>query len=65
MIDIPMEDVKSSSAVVATFDAAQFLKDLTTRAGVYRMLDKHDTVMYVGKAKNLKNGCQATLEKQG
>ena len=60
-----MEDVKSSSAVVATFDAAQFLKDLTTRAGVYRMLDKHDTVMYVGKAKNLKKRVSSYFRKTG
>jgi len=37
------------------FDIAAFLKELTTRPGVYRMIDANGTVMYVGKAKNLKN----------
>jgi excinuclease ABC subunit C len=36
------------------FDAAAFLSDLTTRPGVYRMLDGDAQVIYVGKARNLK-----------
>ena len=36
------------------FDAAAFLKTLTSRPGVYRMLDDHGDVIYVGKARNLK-----------
>ncbi len=40
------------------------LKNLTTHPGVYQMFDKQDQVIYVGKAKNLKNRvCQATLLK--
>jgi excinuclease ABC subunit C len=31
-----------------------FLKHLTTKPGVYRMIDTNDNVIYVGKAKNLK-----------
>ncbi len=31
------------------------LKNLTTNPGVYQMFDKQDQVIYVGKAKNLKN----------
>ena len=38
-----------------TFDASSFLKHLTTRPGVYRMLGADGEVLYVGKAKNLKN----------
>ncbi len=37
------------------FDAKAFLNTLTTRPGVYRMMDGEDQVIYVGKAKNLKN----------
>lgn len=36
------------------FDAKAFLATLTDLPGVYRMLDSHGTVLYVGKAKNLK-----------
>lgn len=35
-------------------DLDNFLKSLTTRPGVYQMMDQHGTVLYVGKAKNLK-----------
>ncbi len=37
------------------FDHKQFLADLTTRAGVYQMLGEDGSLLYVGKAKNLKN----------
>jgi excinuclease ABC subunit C len=36
------------------FDPKAFLKTLTSRPGVYRMLDAAGEVIYVGKAKNLK-----------
>lgn len=36
------------------FDAKAFLKTLTSAPGVYRMLDKAGTVLYVGKARDLK-----------
>src|SRR5690606_41553930 len=39
----------------ADFDISTFLKDLTGRPGVYRMLDDAGNVLYVGKASNLKN----------
>ena len=35
------------------------LKSLPTSAGVYRFLDREGTVIYVGKAKNLKNRVQS------
>ena len=38
----------------AGFDAEAFLRTLTSRPGVYRMLDEKEQVLYVGKAKNLK-----------
>ncbi|MCU7884306.1 MAG: excinuclease ABC subunit UvrC [Candidatus Thiodiazotropha sp. (ex Lucinoma annulata)] len=36
------------------FDHNAFLKTLTSRPGVYRMIDTSGSVLYVGKAKNLK-----------
>ena len=36
------------------FDAQAFLRNLTSKPGVYRMLDKTGDVIYVGKAWNLK-----------
>ena len=35
------------------------LKSLPTSAGVYRFLDREGTVIYVGKAKNLRNRVQS------
>ena len=37
------------------FDAESFLKNLTTRPGVYQMYGAEGDLLYVGKAKNLKN----------
>ena len=38
-----------------TFDSDSFLKSLTQRPGIYQMLDAEGAVLYVGKAKKLKN----------
>ena len=38
----------------AEFDYRRFLKVVTEQPGVYRMMDKSGTIIYVGKAKNLK-----------
>ena len=37
------------------FDSNSFLKSQTQRPGIYQMLDDERQVLYVGKAKNLKN----------
>lgn len=37
------------------FDHKSFLKSLTTRPGVYQMYDADKKLLYVGKARNLKN----------
>ncbi len=36
------------------FDIQRFIRELTEQSGVYRMINKKDEVIYVGKAKNLK-----------
>jgi excinuclease ABC subunit C len=40
---------------VTEFDHKSFLKSLTTRPGVYQMYDAEKKLLYVGKARNLKN----------
>jgi len=37
------------------FDVKAFLKSLTQRPGIYKMLDAQGQIIYIGKAKNLKN----------
>ncbi len=37
------------------FDSTAFIKRLPSRPGVYRMFDENGDVLYIGKAKNLKN----------
>lgn len=38
-----------------SFDSQQFLKTVSRQAGVYQMFGADDKILYVGKAKNLKN----------
>ena len=40
---------------MSDFDAKAFLATLTSRPGVYQMFDQDGQLLYVGKAKNLKN----------
>jgi excinuclease ABC subunit C len=40
---------------MAEFDHKAYVKNLTTRPGVYQMYDESGTLLYVGKARNLKN----------
>lgn len=47
----------------AQFDSRLFLKHVTTQPGVYRMLDASHQVIYVGKAKNLKNRLSSYFQK--
>jgi len=47
------------------FDHQSFLKSLTQRPGIYQMLDGEGQVLYVGKAKNLKNRVTSYFRKTG
>ena len=46
------------------FDAKAFLKGLTTRPGIYKMFDSRNEVIYIGKAKNLKNRVSSYFRSQ-
>ncbi|MGP4843117.1 excinuclease ABC subunit UvrC [Marinobacter sp. 1Y8] len=56
--------IKSDSTAPA-FDSKTFLKRLTERPGVYRMLDAEGQILYVGKARNLKNRVSSYFRKSG
>ena len=47
------------------FDSAAFLKTLTQRPGVYQMIGADGDVLYVGKAKNLKNRVSSYFRSSG
>jgi len=47
-----------------TFEIKEFLKNLTKRPGIYKMLNEQAVVIYIGKAKNLKNRVSSYFRKQ-
>ncbi|MGB0205927.1 MAG: excinuclease ABC subunit UvrC [Neptuniibacter sp.] len=47
------------------FDAKAFLQQLTTRPGVYQMYDSDQQLLYIGKAKNLKNRVSSYFRNTG
>jgi len=53
------------SSAEKTFDFEHFLKNVSSRAGVYRMFDMQQNLLYVGKAKNLKNRLSSYFRKTG
>lgn len=47
------------------FDHKAFLSTVSSMPGVYRMFDRHDKVIYVGKAKNLKKRLSSYFRNTG
>lgn len=47
------------------FDHKSFLKQLTQRPGIYQMYDADGKILYVGKAKNLKNRVSSYFRSSG
>ncbi|MFT4765565.1 MAG: excinuclease ABC subunit C, partial [Oleispira sp.] len=47
------------------FDAASFLTNLTQRTGIYQMFDEKGELIYVGKAKNLKQRVSSYFRARG
>ena len=47
------------------FDTRSFLRTLTTRPGVYRMLDAKGAILYVGKARSLKQRVSSYFRQSG
>ncbi len=61
----PAEPKEKSDAPKPAFDSASFLKNVSSKPGVYRMLDDKQQVIYVGKAKNLKNRLSSYFRQTG
>lgn len=59
MSDTPVVEAAS------VFDAKAFLSQLTTRPGIYQMFDSKGGILYVGKAKNLKNRVSSYFRSTG
>jgi excinuclease ABC subunit C len=57
--------VKPGASAAGDFDARGFLRTLTSLPGVYRMLDEHERVLYVGKARSLKKRVSSYFRSSG
>ncbi len=58
-------DGDGEEAVSAKFDSKHFLATLSSRPGVYRMINKAGDVIYVGKARNLHNRVSSYFRASG
>ncbi|MCX7084884.1 MAG: excinuclease ABC subunit UvrC [Methylococcales bacterium] len=54
----------ASDIAKTAFDSEHFLKNLTTRPGIYKMLNDKGEIIYIGKAKNLKNRVSSYFKTQ-
>ncbi len=61
--EAPVKDEEQFSPL--QFELDNFLKELTSKPGVYRMIDTNGVVIYVGKAKNLKKRVSSYFRKSG
>jgi len=59
-----MTDTPETSDVVE-FDSKEFLANLTSRPGIYRMHGEDDKILYVGKARNLKKRVSSYFRQTG
>jgi excinuclease ABC subunit C len=57
-------DLPAINETPSHFDVKAFLKSLTTRPGIYKMLNEQGDIIYIGKAKNLKNRVSSYFKKQ-
>lgn len=55
----------SENTPAEIFDASAFLKQLTKRPGIYQMYDADNELLYIGKAKNLKNRVSSYFRSSG
>ncbi|MCK5663010.1 MAG: GIY-YIG nuclease family protein, partial [Thiotrichaceae bacterium] len=61
--EAPVKDEEQFSPL--QFELDNFLKELTSKPGVYHMIDANGVVIYVGKAKNLKKRVNSYFRKSG
>lgn len=59
------EEKETTTETKQPFDSVAYLKNVTSKPGVYRMLDDRGQVIYVGKAKNLKNRLSSYFRQTG
>ena len=57
--------VNAAESIAEPFDVKSFLQNLTTSPGVYQMLDVSGSILYIGKAKHLKNRVSSYFRARG
>ena len=60
-----MSEANDHQAADTSFDSKNFLKTVTAKPGIYQMYDGKHEVLYVGKAKNLKNRLSSYFRSSG